>query len=63
MKLEIVEHFVKVPLEEELVQDLIAIVTAFSGRLHGLRSKKARERRKKQQHGQGTLLDRSSVAC
>lgn len=32
-------------LEDELVQDLIAIVTSFSGRIHGLRSAKARARR------------------
>jgi excisionase family DNA binding protein len=32
-------------LEEELVQDLIAIITSFSGRIHGLRSAKARARR------------------
>ena len=32
-------------LEEELVQDLISIVTSFSGRIHGLRSAKARARR------------------
>ena len=31
--------------EEELVQDLISIVTSFSGRIHGLRSAKARSRR------------------
>ena len=32
-------------LEEELVQDLIAIVTSFSGRVHGLRSAKAKKKR------------------
>ena len=32
-------------VEEELVQDLIAIVTSFSGRIHGLRSAKARAKR------------------
>ena len=35
-------------LEEELVQDLISIVTSFSGRIHGLRSAKARARRKRE---------------
>jgi predicted site-specific integrase-resolvase len=34
-------------LQEELVQDLIAIVTSFSGRVHGLRSHKNRKRRYK----------------
>lgn len=32
-------------LEEELVQDLIAIVTSFSGRVHGLRSARAKQKR------------------
>jgi len=32
-------------LEEELVQDLISIITSFSGRIYGLRSAKARARR------------------
>jgi len=36
-------------MQEELVQDLIAIVTSFSGRVHGLRSKNARKKRKQQQ--------------
>jgi len=35
-------------LEKELVQDLIAIVTSFSGRIHGLRSAKARARRNRE---------------
>ena len=35
-------------LEEELVQDLIAIITSFSGRIHGLRSAKARARRNRE---------------
>ena len=35
-------------LEEELVQDLIAIVTSFSGRIHGLRSAKARAKRNRE---------------
>ena len=37
----------KQSIEEELVQDLISIVTSFSGRVHGLRSAKARKRRNK----------------
>jgi putative resolvase len=33
-------------MQEELVQDLIAIVTSFSGRVHGMRShRKARQRK------------------
>ena len=32
-------------LEEELVQDLIAIITSFSGRVHGLRSARAKQKR------------------
>jgi len=61
-RLDIVEQPASISLEEELVQDLIAIVTAFSGRLHGLRSKKARQKRKQQQRGQEVLLDRSPAA-
>jgi predicted site-specific integrase-resolvase len=38
--------------EEELVQDLIAIVTSFSGRVHGLRSRKARLKKKRQEREQ-----------
>lgn len=34
-----------ITLEEELVQDLIAIITSFSGRVHGLRSARARKRK------------------
>ena len=37
---------VKKPMQEELVEDLVAIITSFSGRLHGMRS--AERRRKKQ---------------
>ena len=36
-------------LEQELVQDLIAIITSFSGRVHGLRSARARKRKLEQQ--------------
>ena len=32
-------------LEQELVQDLIAIVTSFSGRVHGIRSARARKKK------------------
>ena len=38
---EIIYHDKKTTAEKELVEDLIAIVTAFSGRVHGLRSHKA----------------------
>lgn len=41
-------------MEKELVQDLIAIVTSFSGRVHGLRSSRAR--RKKQAEIRGKQL-------
>ena len=34
-------------MEEELVQDMVAIITSFAGRGHGLRS--AKKRRKKAQ--------------
>ena len=30
-------------MEEELVQDMVAIITSFSGRVHGLRSAKKRQ--------------------
>ena len=32
------------PLEDELVQDMVAIITSFSGRVHGLRSAKKRQK-------------------
>lgn len=35
-------------MEEELVQDMISIITSFSGRVHGLRSAKKRRKSKKQ---------------
>jgi predicted site-specific integrase-resolvase len=31
-------------MEEELVQDTVAIITSFSGRVHGLRSAKKRQK-------------------
>ena len=37
-------------MEDELVQDMIAIITSFSGRVHGLRS--VQTRRQKQSNGQ-----------
>ncbi len=36
-------------LEQELVQDLIAIVTSFSGRVHGIRSARARKKKTMQE--------------
>ena len=36
-------------IDQELVQDLIAIITSFSGRVHGLRSARARRARQAQQ--------------
>ena len=36
-------------LEQELVQDLIAIVTSFSGRVHGIRSARARKKKTTQE--------------
>ncbi|MFX0064454.1 MAG: IS607 family transposase [Candidatus Hermodarchaeota archaeon] len=35
------------PMEEELVQDMVAIITSFSGRVHGLRSAKKRQQSRK----------------
>ena len=43
--IQIIHQKAKPTLEDELVQDLIAIVTSFSGRIYGLRSAKARARR------------------
>lgn len=51
---EAVEGRVAPSFEEELVQDLIAIVTSFSGRVHGLRSSRAR--RSRQQERTGTRI-------
>ncbi|MFX0090357.1 MAG: IS607 family transposase [Candidatus Hodarchaeota archaeon] len=34
-------------MEEELVQDMVAIITSFSGRVHGLRSAKKRRKNRK----------------
>ena len=46
--IEIINQSTDSSLEQELVQDLIAIVTSFSGRVHGLRSARARKKRQKQ---------------
>lgn len=43
--IEVVERKASCSMEEELVQDLIAIVTSFSGRVHGLRSRRSRQKR------------------
>ena len=45
---EIINQSTDPSLEQELVQDLISIVTSFSGRVHGLRSARARKQRKTQ---------------
>ena len=46
--IEIINQSADSSLEQELVQDLIAIVTSFSGRVHGLRSARARKQRQMQ---------------
>lgn len=46
--IEIINQSTDSSLEQELVQDLIAIITSFSGRVHGLRSARARKQRQKQ---------------
>ena len=43
--IEVINQSIDLSLEQELVQDLISIVTSFSGRVHGLRSARARKRR------------------
>ena len=43
--IEIINQSTDSSLEQELVQDLISIVTSFSGRVHGLRSARARKQR------------------
>ena len=42
IKIHIVKEEQKKPQEEELVDDMIAIVTSFAGKLYGMRSKKKR---------------------
>ncbi len=37
-------------MQEEMVDDLIAIITSFSGKIHGMRSGKSKKRRKKKLH-------------
>ena len=51
----VIEKSKECTIEEELVQDLIAIVTSFSGRVHGLRSSKARAKKKRQEREQDIL--------
>jgi predicted site-specific integrase-resolvase len=40
---EVIEQPPNQSMEEELVQDMVAIITSFSGRVHGLRSAKKRQ--------------------
>ena len=42
--IEVINQSMDLSLEQELVQDLISIITSFSGRVHGLRSARARKR-------------------
>ena len=44
-EIQILNSSQELSLEQELVQDLIAIITSFSGRVHGLRSARARKRK------------------
>lgn len=57
----VIEKNKECTVEEELVQDLIAIVTSFSGRVHGLRSRKARAKKKRQERDQKALQRLSSL--
>ena len=52
---EIIYHDKEITAEKELVEDLIAIVTAFSGRVHDLRSHKA-------QRKQNDLVQQAAVS-
>jgi len=45
--LQVINKKIDVSMQEELVQDLIAIITSFSGRVHGMRSHK----KKKEEEG------------
>ncbi|MFX0062122.1 MAG: IS607 family transposase [Candidatus Hermodarchaeota archaeon] len=44
---EAIEQLSTQSMEEELVQDMVAIITSFSGRVHDLRSAKKRQKNKK----------------
>jgi predicted site-specific integrase-resolvase len=51
----VIEKSKECTIEEELVQDLIAIVTSFSGRVHDLRSRNARTKKKRQERDRNIL--------
>ena len=48
--IKIINQFADASPEQEVVQDLITIITSFSGRVHGLRSARARKQRHDQKN-------------
>ncbi|WP_090915235.1 MULTISPECIES: hypothetical protein [unclassified Bacillus (in: firmicutes)] len=43
VKIEIINHTGDTTYEEELVEDILSVITVFSAKLYGSRSKKAKE--------------------
>jgi len=53
-EIKIINGSPEMSVEKELIQDLIAIITSFSGRVHGLRSARARKRKLEQRKQKNT---------